>query len=80
VREGHWKLLCEYSGAEPQLYNIDTDAGEKSNVAAANPKIVERLTTAVVDWNNSMPADKGATYMALGKAEAKGRAANRQRN
>ena len=80
VRDGHWKLLCEYDGSEPQLYKLDTDPGETSNVAAANPTIVERLTTAVLDWNNSMPADKGATYTALGKVNGKSRVANRQRN
>ena len=37
VRDGHWKLLCEYDGSEPQLYKLDTDPGETSNVAAANP-------------------------------------------
>jgi uncharacterized sulfatase len=80
VRDGRWKLLCEYGGTEPQLYKLDTDPGEASNVAGANPKIVERLTTAVLDWNNSMPADKGATYTALGKAIGKGRNVNRERN
>lgn len=80
IRDGHWKLLCEYSGASPQLYKIHTDAGETTNVAAANLEIVERLTTTLLDWNNSMPADKGATYTALGKGEAKPRNANRRRN
>jgi uncharacterized sulfatase len=80
ARDGRWKLLCEYNGSEPQLYNLDTDPGETSNVAPANPKIVERLTTAVLDWNNSMPADKGATYTALGKAIGKGRNSNGERN
>ncbi len=76
VRDGSWKLLCEYDGSEPRLYKLDTDPGERSNVAAANPKIVDRLTTAVLDWNNSMPADKGTTYTALGRADAKTRGSN----
>lgn len=80
VRDGHWKLLCEYDGSEPQLYKLDTDPGETSNVAAANPMSVERLTASVLDWNNAMPADKGATYTALGKLNGKSRSANRQRN
>jgi arylsulfatase A-like enzyme len=80
VRDGRWKLLCEYDGSEPQLYTLDTDPGEKSNVAAANPKIVERLTTAVLDWNNLMPADKGATYSALGKVTGKNRKSKVDRN
>jgi uncharacterized sulfatase len=80
VRDGNWKLLCEYGGSEPQLYKLDTDPGESSNVAEANPAIVERLTTVVLDWNNAMPADKGATYTALGKPNGKSRSADRKRN
>ena len=80
VRDGHWKLLCEYDGTEPQQHKLDTDPGETSNVAATNPKIVERLTTAVLDWNNSMPTDKGATYTALDKVDGKSRGDKQQRN
>jgi arylsulfatase A-like enzyme len=80
VRDGHWKLLCEYDGSDPQLYKLDTDPRETSNLAATNPAIVERLTTAVLDWNNTMPADKGATYTALGNLNGKSRSADRQRN
>ncbi len=28
VRDGRWKLLCEYDGSQPQLYKLDTDSGE----------------------------------------------------
>ena len=62
VRHGRWKLLCEYDGASPQLYDLDTDPGETKNLAKQKPKITERLTTAVVKWHQSMPPDKGAAY------------------
>jgi arylsulfatase A-like enzyme len=62
VRSGNWKLLCEYDGSRPQLFNLQSDASERSNLAAASPNVVERLTAAVLAWNNSMPADKGASY------------------
>lgn len=80
IRDGHWKLLCEYDGSDPQLYNLDADPTESSNVAKSNPKIVERLTTQLTDWNHSMPADKGATYTALVKPNGKNRDLNKQRN
>jgi len=28
VRDGEWKLLCEYDGSQPQLYNLANDRGE----------------------------------------------------
>lgn len=39
VRSGPWKLHL----AKTELYNLETDIGEATNVAAANPEIVQRL-------------------------------------
>jgi uncharacterized sulfatase len=77
-RDGNWKLLCEYDGADPQLYNLESDPGEANNVAKSNPEVTEHLTTAVVDWHRSMPPDNGATYTALERAPNKPRRTNRQ--
>ena len=79
VRDGKWKLLCEYDGSKPQLYNLDSDPREKSNVADDNPKVVDRLTAALLTWHSSMPADKGATYAALRRVNGKSRVPNTQR-
>lgn len=50
VRDGKWKLLCEYDGSLPQLYDLETDRAESKNLAEKHPDIVRRLTTAVLDW------------------------------
>ncbi len=62
VREGRWKLLCEYDGSLPELYDLQEDRGETTNVAANHPDLVQRLTAAVLDWHALMPPDRGATY------------------
>ncbi len=62
VREGRWKLLCEYDGSEPELYDLETDRSESTNVADKHPQEVQRLRELVVAWHKSMPADNGATY------------------
>jgi len=62
VREEGWKLLCDYDGSRPQLYDLDTDRGEQTDVAAANPDVVNRLTAAVLAWHQSMPPDRGAEF------------------
>ncbi|MEZ6128742.1 MAG: sulfatase-like hydrolase/transferase [Planctomycetaceae bacterium] len=62
VRDGQWKLLCEYDGSEPELYNLKSDRGETSNMADQHPEITARLKKAVVAWHNSMPPDNGATF------------------
>jgi arylsulfatase A-like enzyme len=62
VRDGKWKLLCEYDGTDPELYDLEVDAGESKNVSVEHPELVARLSAAVMAWHKSMPADNGATY------------------
>ena len=59
VREANWKLLCEYDGSQPQLYDLAKDHGETTNRAAEQPEVVRRLTASVVAWHRSMPPDNG---------------------
>lgn len=62
MREGQWKLLCEYDGSQPELYNMKTDRGETQNVASEHPEVVKDMTARLIAWHESMPADNGATY------------------
>ena len=62
VREGDWKLLCEYDGSDAELFNLADDPSEKTNVASDHAAIVTRLTKEVIAWHESMPQDNGATY------------------
>jgi len=59
IRDGDWKLLCDYDGSNPQLYNLATDRGEITNLATQNAGLVARLTKAVLAWNQTMPPDNG---------------------
>jgi uncharacterized sulfatase len=68
VRDGRWKLLCTYDGSSPELYDLVADAAETKNVAAAHPAETARLSAAVVAWHQTLPADKGATYVPTGRA------------
>ena len=62
VRSGKWKLLCEYDGSDPQLFDLAQDRGEKTNIVDSHPEKADELTRMVVAWHKSMPADKGATF------------------
>jgi arylsulfatase A-like enzyme len=62
MREGNWKLLCDYDGARPELYDLERDRGETTNIAAQHPAVVRRLTAALLAWHNSVPPDNGPTY------------------
>lgn len=60
VREGNWKLLCDYDGSKARLFDLDADPAEGKNVAAEQAELVGRLSEAVIAWHRSMPEDKGA--------------------
>lgn len=59
VRHGDWKLLCNYDGTQPELYDLARDPSETTNLADRQVDIVRRLTTGVVAWHAFMPADHG---------------------
>jgi len=62
VREGTWKLLCEYDGSQPELYDLRIDPAETNNVADQHPDVVRRLSAALLQWHRSMPPDNGPVY------------------
>lgn len=59
IRDGQWKLLCDYDGSRAELYDLDADRAETKNVAPQQPEMVARLTAAVIAWHESMPPDNG---------------------
>jgi len=67
IRSDNWKLLCEYDGSDPSLYDLTKDRGEKINLAAKHPKIVKELSQKVIAWHKSMPPDNGPQMVSAGK-------------
>jgi len=55
VRTGKWKLLTNRRG-ELELYNLEEDLSEKSNVIEEHPDIAERLKHAYSNWKSKMGA------------------------
>ncbi|HEX3624766.1 MAG TPA: sulfatase-like hydrolase/transferase [Verrucomicrobiae bacterium] len=55
VRDGKWKLLVNADGTDVQLYNIDKDQDETTNVADKNPRITKRLKEEALKWRRSVP-------------------------
>lgn len=50
VREGKWKLVSIYPSYQWELYDLEADRGETTNVAAQNPGIVNDLSAKYFDW------------------------------
>lgn len=59
VRDGKWKLLCDYDGSNRLLFDLLADPSETKNLAAEQPETVARLSKVAIAWHRSMPADRG---------------------
>ena len=82
VRQGSWKLALmpqkETMGREaepdaqtkaPRLYNLDTEIGEKTNVADAHAEIVAKLTALAEKMNAEIGGDSPSARREAGKVE-----------
>lgn len=50
VRDGRWKLYYNYTDASVELYDLGTDIGETTDLAADEPEVVAELGRELVDW------------------------------
>lgn len=56
IRDGQWKLLLEYDGEKPQLYDIAADPNETKNLAKEQPEVTARLKAQLLKWHQTLPA------------------------
>jgi arylsulfatase A-like enzyme len=82
VRQGPWKLALapqnETMGRDvepdaqtktPRLYNLDSEIGEKTNVAEAHPEIVAKLTALAEKMNSEIGGDSPSARREACKVE-----------
>jgi hypothetical protein len=43
----------------PSRNNLETDPSELNNLADEHPELTQRLITALLEWNQSLPPDAG---------------------
>jgi uncharacterized sulfatase len=67
VRDGQWKLLAEFDGSDPELYNLKVDPSESRNVASAHPQLVDRLRGSLLQWHQTMTAYDDARPESIGR-------------
>jgi uncharacterized sulfatase len=54
VRHDKWKLLCDYDGSRPELYDLSLDPGESKNLVDAQSNLAKNLVDKVVTWHKSI--------------------------
>ncbi len=57
VRMGKWKLI-EFGGSYTKLYDLSTDIGERTDLSAKHPDVVNELRRSWKAWNDTMMAPR----------------------
>lgn len=57
IRKGPWKLIQTYDPESLQLYNLDDDLGETTNLAGERPELAKQLLADLDTWRKSVGAD-----------------------
>jgi N-acetylgalactosamine-6-sulfatase len=60
IRDGRWKMMFNQELNRTELYDIEADWAETTNVAAMNPDVVKRLTKKALAWKESLPKEAPA--------------------
>jgi len=55
IRSGEWKFLMNSDGTDEQLYNIEKDKNETTDLAATQPEVVKELKDKLNKWWGSLP-------------------------
>lgn len=56
IRSGHWKLIEKFDNETVELYSLDKDSGESTNLAAKNPDKVQQLRRQLSNWRKLIGA------------------------
>jgi N-acetylgalactosamine-6-sulfatase len=69
IQDGPWKLLVNKDTKQIELYNIEKDWAELTDVAAAYPEVVKQLSDKLDAWKETLPTAPSPTC--LSKARQK---------
>ena len=50
IRRGKWKLLCNDNCTDMELYNLEADRNETTNLVEQNPRLARKLAEKVCAW------------------------------
>lgn len=83
IRKGKWKLIQFFESGDLELYDLENDVAESTNVASSNPNVMDELVSAAKIWQTQTDAaipkapnpgfDKAAEQAAIEKLKKSGR-------
>ena len=50
IRRGEWKLLVNSDGTQVELFDLNKDWNETTNLAGSHPELVMELSEKVIHW------------------------------
>ncbi len=53
--DGKWKLLLNDDGGDVELYNLEKDQAETTNLAENHPERVKEMAESLLEWKSEMP-------------------------
>ena len=75
MRWGKWKLHEYFEDGRLELYGLDTDTGERRNLAASMPEKAAQLHAMLTQWRADtgapVPAELNPSYAPKGSAKNK---------
>jgi arylsulfatase A-like enzyme len=60
IRVGDWKLIESFDENTPELYHLDSDPGERTNLASQRPDKRRELLSQLIEWRKEVGATKDA--------------------
>ena len=60
IRVGDWKLIENFDENTPELYHLDSDPGERTNLASQRPDKRRELLSQLIEWRKAVGATKDA--------------------
>jgi arylsulfatase A-like enzyme len=71
VRDGKWKLLVGTENQKSELYDLENDWAEATDVSALHPDVTQRLADQLAAWQNELPQAPSKRSLSRARREKK---------
>ena len=71
IREGQWKLLINEQLGKAELYNIENDWAETTDLSAQYPEVVDQLTQQTQAWKATLPTEPPVSCLSASRSTGK---------